>query len=91
MHIKTQTVIPVGTVIHKVPRGKAAGIPPVYCKTSTKSKSRAAVMAVKQTERVVSLMLQADANAAKVARKAESEAEAAEIDRAFNFLLAQFA
>jgi hypothetical protein len=90
MNIKMQTVFPVGTVINKVPRGKAAGIPPVYCKTSLKSKSRAAVAAVKQTERVVSLMLQADAHAAKVARKAESETEAQEIDRAFNFLMLQF-
>lgn len=91
MNIKMQTVFPAGTVINKVPAHRAAGIPPVYCKTSTKGKSRAAVLAVKQTERAISAMLQAEANAAKQARKAESETEAAEIERAFNFLMMQFA
>jgi hypothetical protein len=90
MNIKVQTVLPANATIIRVAPGRARGIIPSYCKTSTKSKSRAAVMAVKQTERAISLMLQAEANAAKQARKVESDAEAAEIDRAFARLLAQF-
>jgi len=83
-------VLPANVQITRVAPGKARGILPSYCKTSTKSKSRAAVMACKQTERAISAMLQAEDRAAKQARRAESEAEAAEIDRAFANLLAQF-